>query len=400
MLIIQQLEQRRLLSATLDHGWLTIHGTGGNESIVVSDMGGSVMVSMRSHVFQFPVADVQLVIIYGGKGDDTIDCGRSPTACFVRGQSGNDIIFGSNSDDTLIGGRGNDAIGGQNGNDLVVGNDGRDNLSGGNGNDQVFGIKGRDQLHGDDGDDLLVGGMGNDLVFGDAGADKLSENNEYWVPQFDDCALPTPPTFAGRTTNSLFTEPRLFVALSSNRFQPIPDGSDTLWGGTGIDTVSYGRRNLALKLSLDGKRNDGASDEHDNLELDVENLIGGTGGDLIIGSNQDNILEGSFPLPVPTGAEPVCPPHVDSAYDGNDTILGMAGNDTLHGHGGSNLLVGGEGDDHIFADGNRAADTVDGGAGDDTAHVDVPGPGGNLKDTHSDVEHLVESPDAGDIYPV
>ena len=44
---------------------------------------------MRTRVFQFPTADVQLVIIFGGNGDDTIDCGRSPTACFVRGQSGN-----------------------------------------------------------------------------------------------------------------------------------------------------------------------------------------------------------------------------------------------------------------------------------------------------------------------
>ena len=391
------LEPRRLLSATLDHGWLTIRGTQGDDAIVVGDSSGDLIVSLKSRIFRFATTDVQLVIVYGGRGNDTIDCGHSSVSCFVRGEGGNDVIFGSAHDDTIIGGNGKDQIFGDDGDDLLVGNSGSDSLFGGGGQDTVFGVKGSDELHGDDGDDSLVGGRGNDIVFGDAGADRLSENNTNWVPDFGNCSNPN--YYAGRNVGSLFFEPGPgLINLGRNDFKPIADGADTLWGGDGSDTVTYEQRQEALKISLDDQPNDGAPGEKDNVRSDIENIIGGASGDLIVGNDVGNVLEGGRqPLPK-YGAPPVCRQYWTPDH-GKDTIYGAGGNDTLNGQAGANLLFGGDGDDVLLADGNFTIDTLDGGAGDDTAQVDVPGPGGDTNDAHHLIEHVLEYPDLGDREP-
>ena len=81
---------------------------------------------------------------------------------------------------------------------------------------------------------------------------------------------------------------------------------------------------------------------------DVENVIGGSGNDLIIGNPFANNLQG--------GA-------------GNDTLWGGAGNDTLIGGPGHDKLYGQDGNDTIYAKDGRT-DTLDGGSGFDTAQRD------------------------------
>ena len=51
-------------------------------------------------------------------------------------------------------------------------------------------------------------------------------------------------------------------------------------------------------------------------------------------------------------------------------MTGGLGNDTLVGGDGNNLLRGGAGDDTFFAI-NHLADTLYGGTGDNTAHIDA-----------------------------
>lgn len=86
---------------------------------------------------------------------------------------GDDIIYGSQSNDRLLGLSGNDTIEGQGGNDKIDGGTGEDILNGGTGNDQLLGGDGDDELSGGQGNDILIGGEGDDELLGGAGNDLL-----------------------------------------------------------------------------------------------------------------------------------------------------------------------------------------------------------------------------------
>lgn len=70
--------------------------------------------------------------------------------------SGNDQLFGEAGNDSLDGGAGNDKMNGGDGDDTVMGGDGNDNLLGGAGNDSLDGGAGNDKLSGGLGDDIYV----------------------------------------------------------------------------------------------------------------------------------------------------------------------------------------------------------------------------------------------------
>ena len=110
-------------------------------------------------------------------------------------------------------------------------------------------------------------------------------------------------------------------------------GGDILAGGAGTDTATYATRGVAVKVTLDGVRNDGSSSDavdvalRDNVKTDVENVIGGAGAD---------VLRATAP---------------------NATV---------------NALSGGAGDDKIRTrDGTGAVDTIACGAGSDTIDIDA-----------------------------
>jgi VCBS repeat-containing protein len=82
------------------------------------------------------------------------------------------IINGTEGNNRLTGGSGNDVINGNGGNDRLNGGSGADTLNGGAGNDELNGGSGNDVLDGGNGSDELEGGSGNDtLIY------TLAENN-------------------------------------------------------------------------------------------------------------------------------------------------------------------------------------------------------------------------------
>lgn len=102
-------------------------------------------------------------ILLGAGGDDIID-----------GEEGNDVLIGSQGDDFLNGedgddfhegGIGDDIIDGADGNDILIGSAGNDFLDGEGGDDLLSGGEGRDALVGENGDDTLIGGAGGDQFF-------------------------------------------------------------------------------------------------------------------------------------------------------------------------------------------------------------------------------------------
>jgi hypothetical protein len=106
--------------------------------------------------------------------------------------------------------------------------------------------------------------------------------------------------------------------------------------------VSFESRLWDVTIALDDVANDGGSDEHDDVRSDVEEAVGGRGNDLLVGTDEANVLDGAA---------------------GNDTLVGLLGADDLFGGGGFDLVSYSERGDAVTA-------TLDG----------VPGDGGEGED--------------------
>ncbi len=107
----------------------------------------------------------------GTDGDDILNGGRGDDD--LMGGLGDDRLAGKSGEDTLKGGGGNDRLRGGDGADSLRGGIGDDRLRGGDGNDILRGARGEDRLRGDDGNDRLRGGQDDDRLRGNDGADRL-----------------------------------------------------------------------------------------------------------------------------------------------------------------------------------------------------------------------------------
>jgi len=120
-------------------------------------------------------------VIAGGSGNDLIITGGGNDSVgggdgndTIISGSGSDVVAGGTGDDFIFGGKGDDLVDGGDGNDLVSGDRGNDTVLGGSGSDTVFGGQGNDVVGGGDGNDTLYGGKDNDTVNGGAGNDLIS----------------------------------------------------------------------------------------------------------------------------------------------------------------------------------------------------------------------------------
>jgi Ca2+-binding RTX toxin-like protein len=98
--------------------------------------------------------------IIGTDGDDLVLAG-----------AGNNTVQLGEGDDVLLAGLGNDTATGGQGSDLMSGGSGNDIMSGNNGVDVVVGNAGNDTLNGDAGNDALIPGLGSDVANGGRGND-------------------------------------------------------------------------------------------------------------------------------------------------------------------------------------------------------------------------------------
>lgn len=124
---------------------------------------------------------------------------------------------------------------------------------------------------------------------------------------------------------------------------------DVYDGQGGIDTLDGTNITAALTIdmvagTLRGNNTNGTTDTIRNFE----NVIGGSGNDVITGDAGDNVLHGG---------------------NGDDTLNGGAGNDTLYGDAGNDTLNGGSGNDILIGGGGN--NSLSGGAGADIAIINV-----------------------------
>jgi Ca2+-binding RTX toxin-like protein len=174
---IESLENRQLLSATLNAttGALTVTGTAGNDSIVISRVRDTSLVvtetsrtgtnSISTTRTTFKFADVKSITVNALAGNDVVLIGPGISVkSTINGGDGNDVINSGAGADSIDAGAGNDVVRSGAGDDSVLGGDGNDALFGGDGKDTLSGGAGRDLLVGGAGDDNVSGGAGNDLI--------------------------------------------------------------------------------------------------------------------------------------------------------------------------------------------------------------------------------------------
>ena len=336
--VIEPLEPRRLLSAAVVDGVLTISGE--SDVVVRPVTGDPTRIRVGTRRF-FDRADVRRISITGTAGPDRIVAEIDlPVWCY--GAAGRDTILGGSKNDTLIGGGGPDSIGGGSGRDSIRGSAGDDEINGGKDNDKLYGESGRNTLAGGVGNDVLVastnfepdslhGNEGSDLLDGDEfDAAEYVEEQEPFAQisvSFDNVANDGPEgeqdnvvklgrltTRGGNINASMLTTPFVYRSLNF--------GDTTVRGSQGNDTIT----------------------------LEGGGTIHGNGGDDQITCST---VFPHFPSTVIAG-------------DGNDTISTGIGDDQINAGRGTDVVVPKTGKDLI--DGGTGRDTMHGSETDDVIY--------------------------------
>lgn len=208
---------------------------------------------------------------------------------------------------------------GSSGDDIIVGSIDTNELHGGEGNDKIFGVGSNDFLYGEGGNDVMVGGSGNNSFNGGTGNDYMRSGlGNDWIEGGD-------PTSAGAGPAKTFR---------SNPDTNLSGGGLTLLNyGDSVD-YSYLPAGWTVTLVLNGDIWVDATvyDEQKRVrERDkvksVENIVGGSANDPLVGDNNGNLLDGG---------------------GGDDLIKSGGGNDLIIGGGGGNDDIdGGDGTDEI-----------------------------------------------------
>ncbi|CDZ70039.1 Hypothetical protein NGAL_HAMBI2610_16400 [Neorhizobium galegae bv. orientalis] len=234
-------------------------------------------------------------------------------------------------------------------------------LDGGVGNDTITGSVGADTIYGGADNDTLIGGKGDDLL--DGGTNSAVGFNRPSNPASGDAAAIIASAFGGDTAD--------YSSLTTGVLANLGDAAT--WPAA-----------IPAHSAIDSN---GANDAvgTDTL-VDIENLTGGIGDDILAGDGNDNILKGG------AGSDTLLGGAGDDLLIGGDDnvgdgLLAGAGNDVLilgngggtaKGEGGDDLIYGGSSGDWLYGedDGNpnpadAGADTIFAGGGND--HIEGGG---------------------------
>jgi subtilisin family serine protease len=127
----------------------------------------------------------------------------------------------------------------------------------------------------------------------------------------------------------------------------------------GVDTINLAAVTIASTVDLTRGYVliNSASAEIENSTLFIENIIGGSNGDTLIGNNLNNNINGRAGNDWLYG------------WGGNDDLYGGSGDDTIRGNAGNDNLYGGTGNDRLRGD--QGNDTLYGDIGNDVLQGDL-----------------------------
>jgi subtilisin family serine protease len=364
---------------------------------------------------RMPASSVASITAHGLGGNDTITVDAAITAAAtIRGGDGNDSLTGGGGNDHVVGGTGHDTLNGRAGNDGLWGEADNDALIGGPGSDDFRGGDGPGYDTADySGEtaavDVTLDGNSNDGVPGDfdnVNSDVEAVIGSAYGDELDGSMRSTPFVLEGHHGNDVLRGGSANDDLRGSGGNDTliggngpdtlrgGDGNDGLWGEAGndvligglgsddfrgggsgdYDTADYSSEAAAVSVTLDGASNDGVPGDFDNVNSDVEAVIGSAYGDVLDGSARTTgfVFDGYHGADTLTGGS------------GSDDLRGSGGDDTVYGRGGNDVLNGGDGIDWLYGEdgndglwGEAGNDVLIGGLGSD----DLRGGGSGDYDT-------------------
>ncbi|MEQ1711270.1 MAG: calcium-binding protein, partial [Hyphomicrobium sp.] len=292
----------------------------------------------------------------------------------IIGGSGNNTLTGAAGNDTVSGGLGNDTfvatviVGGTDGDDTYDGGDGVDtlNLSATSASPTNVNLSGAARTVA--GQAIAAGTatssqIGTDTLISIENVNGSSGNNVIVASD------------AANTINGAGGNDVIAATVDNVR--------DTFNGGTGTDTADYSAYTTGLTVSLNGTATvtgSGDTDANSDRISAFENFTGGSGQDTITGSSVDNVLDGGDGIDTYSMAATTAAANVNlatgtatSAQIGTDTLIsieningGTAG-DIIVASTAANIINGNGGQDVVVATVDDVRDTFNGGTGIDTA---------------------------------
>lgn len=257
----------------LDDTDLIVDATTDADTITLTETGGTITVTLNGAPYPFSVTEYSRVFVKAKPGDDVVTATTVTTPLLVKGQGGDDTIFGGSASDTLRGGGGNDILYGADGDDSLNGGNSRDSLEGGDGADSLQAGRGPDTLLGEDGDDVLQGQRGKDTLIGGDGDDTLGGND-------------------GGDRIEAGAGADVIRGGAGNDTILAGDGMDIITGGGGRDLI-HGEAGGDLVIA--GSDNDTVTggDGRDVLigGVDVDSIEGNNGEDLLVAGNTSLSVE-------------------------------------------------------------------------------------------------------------
>lgn len=269
-------------------------------------LGSDVPIYFNVHTTPFPMGEIrgQLVAI----ADDNNNV--------VNGTEDNDSLPGLGGDDIIFGLAGDDMLAGGDGNDILRGGDGNDNINTGAGDDLVFGDDGDDSIGGMAGRDTVFAGAGNDsvvwndptgdVVYGDAGNDMLRGGDTAADTIFggegdDVIRAVADPELANHAPDILFGDDGNDTIVGGNANDRIEGGAgnDTLTGSGGADLFAFVGREFGTDTITDfedGTDRIQLSGEADSVEDSADGAVVtfGNGTILLAGVNAANVNADDF----------------------------------------------------------------------------------------------------------
>ena len=346
--------------------------------------------------------------LFGQRGNDRLRADRPGGSgpALIDPGAGDDWVYGTERDDTIVFNSGIKKIYGKGGNDLIVtAARGRATVNGGSGRDTISYA-----AH------TPPGYRGTSGVFVD-----LAEGESIGSTRFDLESLEDVigSSFDDEIHGRPGTDNRIEGGLGNDDLQGNPDDGDEADGGIGFNSCS----GFSSDTDCNGDSPGDFGDERPVVEIDesgVLTVIGSTLADSVVIDYDDSIeayevttdptaeTGGLCEAPAGPGDPVVCPADRENlngllAYgsDGDDTIrladsVPSSLTATLNGGAGANVLTGGRGTDYISSDADGSAGTVIngrsghdllylrdevtvlGGRGPDVLHVTDPCVGGTI----------------------
>jgi hypothetical protein len=330
---------------------------GTNTTFTVNGGGGNVL-------------GLENFFVTGNDGDDSIDLSATTIYNEVFAGAGDDTVMPGTFDGDLLSGGGDvdtlsyagrttrviiDNVAGLSGTDS---NNDSDLADAGDETDVQFGFV---ILQSGSGGDLLVGSAGLQEAFvpgdGDDDVDGQAPDTIDWSSSSAGMTIdPALGTATGQGSDT-FDGPTNFVGSPFDDVLIWDSGAatSTFVGGDGKDVVDASAKTAGQLIDLDVLDN-GVAPLGPFVADSLENAIGGSGNDSLLGNDLRNRLDGG---------------------DGDDTLSGFAGNDTLIGRLGNDTYSGGTGADRVSFRFSPNGVTVDAslgfasGEGDDSLGGDI-----------------------------